>query len=113
MAKRSFADIINQYQILISGLKKNENELSLPIAIPDFEEHVSDAVEKDRQQEDLKAQLQQSTEQLTNLIKDLKEESSRLTSAIYSYYGKKSEKLEEFGIKPWKKSGRKGNRRAH
>ena len=102
MARKSFAEEINRYQLLVSGLMKNESELSLPIPASEFEQLVTDLVAEDRKQEDLKAQTQQSTERLNNLMKEIKEKSSRITSAIYAQYGKKSEKLEEFGIKPHK-----------
>ncbi|MDY6934031.1 MAG: hypothetical protein SVZ03_07400 [Spirochaetota bacterium] len=102
MAKRSFAEEINSIQLMIAGMRKNESELSLPISIADFEQLVSDALAEDRRQEELKAETQQSTERLNKIMKGLKEKTSRITSAIYGQYGKKSEKLEDFGIKPWK-----------
>ena len=111
MPKRAFAEEINSYQLLASGLKKNEKELHLPVKTPEFEKLTSDAVAEDRVQEELKAKTQQSTERLNKLLKELKEKSARIYSGLYAQYGKKSEKLEEFGIKPWKtgaKSRKKG-----
>lgn len=59
-------------------------------------------------QEELKAKTQQSTERLKKLMKDLNGTSARIVSAVYAQYGKKAEKLEEFGLKPWQSGGRKG-----
>ncbi len=110
MTKKAFAEEINRYQILVSGLKKNETELSLPVKVSEFDKLVADAVAEDRVQEELKAKTQQSTERLKKLMKDLNETSARIVSAVYAQYGKKAEKLEEFGLKPWQSGGRKGPR---
>ncbi len=45
------------------------------------------------------------------LLKELEGQSARITSAIYAQYGKKAEKLEEFGLKPWRSGGKKGPRK--
>ena len=110
MPKKAFAEKINSYQFLISGLKKNEKELSLPVKVAEFEKLVSDAVAEDRIQEELKAKTQQSTERLKKLLKDLEGMAARIVSAVYARYGKRSEKLEEFGLKPWRSGGKKGPR---
>ena len=59
----------------------------------------------------LKAKTQQSTERLNKLMKELRAKSARIISAIHSKYGKRSEKLEEFGLKPWRSGGKKGKRK--
>ena len=107
MPKRAFAEEINDYQLLLAGLKKNQKELSLAVRIPDFDKMVGDAVEENKVQEELKAKTQQSTQRLNKIVAGLKEQSARIYSGLYAQYGKKSEKLEEFGIKPWKTGARK------
>ena len=109
MAKRSYAELINIWDVLISGLKKNEKELSIPVKTADFEKAVNDARAEDKIQEELKAKTQQSTERLNKLLKDLKEKSARIVSGIHAQYGKKAEKLEEFGLKPFKSGRKKGS----
>jgi hypothetical protein len=54
--------------------------------------------------------LHQITEELNAAFKQLAGLDSQLTSLIYAKYTKKNDKLEEFGLKSWKPSGRKGPR---
>jgi Skp family chaperone for outer membrane proteins len=109
MGKSAYAELINRWDILISGLKKNEKELNLPVKTSDFEKLVNDARSEDKIQEDFKAKTQQSTERLNKLLKDLKEKSARIVSGVHAQYGKRAEKLEEFGLKPLKSGRKKGS----
>ncbi|MEW6556872.1 MAG: hypothetical protein AB1349_05890 [Elusimicrobiota bacterium] len=109
MGKSAYAERINRYEVLISGLKKNEKELNLPVKTAEFEKLVSDAKAQDKLQEELKAKQQQATERFNALMNDLKEKSARLVSGIHAQYGKKAEKLEEFGLKPLRTGRRKSS----
>ncbi|MBI4727549.1 hypothetical protein HY768_10110 [candidate division TA06 bacterium] len=92
---------------MLSGLKKNEKELALPVKIAEFAKLLDDARAEDKVQEELKAKTQESTVRLNKLMKDLKDNSARIISSLQGQYGKKNEKLEEFGIKPLKSGRRK------
>ena len=111
MAGRSFDGLLGLYEQMLSGLKANAKDLGeLPVKIADLEKAIADAKSENTVQEDLKAKTQESTERLKKVLADLKGLYSRLSSIVYGKYGKKVEKLEEFGLKPWKSGGRKGPR---
>ncbi len=111
MGRRSFSGLLGLYEQMLSGLKANAKELGeLPVKIADLEKAISTAKSENTVQEDLKAKTQQSTERLKKNLTDLKGLYSRLSSSVYGKYGKKVEKLEEFGLKPWKSGGKKGPR---
>ncbi|MEW6557934.1 MAG: hypothetical protein AB1349_11400 [Elusimicrobiota bacterium] len=111
MADRSFAGLIGLYEQMLAGLKANTKDLGdLPVKIAEFEEAIATVKSENSVQEDLKAKTQQSTERLKKYMSELKGFYARLSSSVYGKYGKKMEKLEEFGLKPWKSGGKKGPR---
>ncbi|MDO8735083.1 MAG: hypothetical protein Q7K21_08010 [Elusimicrobiota bacterium] len=109
MGRLSFSGLLGLYEQMLSGLKTNAKDLGeLPVKAADFEKAIAAAKSENTVQEDFKAKTQQSTERLKKDTADLKGLYSRLSSSVYGKYGKKVEKLEEFGLKPWKSGGRKG-----
>lgn len=110
--KRDYAGVTEHYTMLLSGFKANAVDFTAyKEEIKKLEEQTKNAVAKNEEQEKAKAAFHQLSEKLNSILKELKQLTSRLESAIYAKYGKKNDKLEEFGLRAWKSGGRKGQRK--
>ncbi len=101
MPRQSFAERMAQWGLLKQGLTANAADLAfLEAERTQFTALLASLGTLDAQQEALKAQLQQVTQELDTKVGQATALESRLRASIKGKYGAKSEKLEEFGIKP-------------
>lgn len=101
MPRQSFAERMAQWGLLKQGLTANAADLAfLEAERTQCTTLLANLGTLDAQQEALKAQLQQTTQELGEKIGQMKALESRLRASLKGKYGAKSEKLEEFGIKP-------------
>ncbi len=101
MPKQAFAERMAQWGLLKQGLDANAAELTfLEAERTQITALVASLGTLDAQQEALKAQLQQVTQELKAKISQMMLLESRLRASLKGKYGAKNEKLEEFGIKP-------------
>ncbi|MEW6557708.1 MAG: hypothetical protein AB1349_10190 [Elusimicrobiota bacterium] len=110
---KRFSELIGFFKLLIAGFKANASDFSsFQQDVKTLDSLISQAEMQNQKQEDAEAKYHQLTEELNRIMKDAKGLSARLTSAVYARYGKKSDRLEEFGLKAWKSGGKKGKRKA-
>ena len=101
MAKQAFAERLAQWNLLKQGLDANAAELAfLDAERGQLTALVTSMATLEAQQEALKAQLQQTTQELDGKVAQMAALDSRLRASLKGKYGAKNEKLEEFGIKP-------------
>lgn len=71
--QRSYASLIDRYNLLISGFKTNEGDFAEYKAdITKFDQLVGAATKKNDEQEKTKAALHQISEEMTVMMKELK-----------------------------------------
>ena len=105
MPRQSFAERMAQWGLLKQGLTANAADLAfLEAERTQFTALATSLGALDAQQEALKAQLQQVTQDLNAKVGQMKGLESRLRASLKGKYGTKNEKLEEFGIKPTRRA---------
>ncbi|MDI6739712.1 MAG: hypothetical protein QME74_05050 [Candidatus Edwardsbacteria bacterium] len=110
---KDFSKAVNALSLRAQGIDKNKADFSSAAdqgIVKPFLSVATRIKEIDARQEQAKAILHQITEELKTAMKSATGLDSQLTSLIYAKYTKKNDKLEEFGLKAWKPSGRKGPR---
>ncbi|MBI4726968.1 hypothetical protein HY768_07055 [candidate division TA06 bacterium] len=110
---KDFSQAVNALTARAQGLDKNKADFASAAdqgIVKPFLSGAAKIKDIDARQEQAKAALHQITEELNSAMKDVAGLESQLTSLIYAKYTKKNDKLEEFGLKSWKPSGRKGPR---
>ena len=110
---KDYGNIVNALTMRAQGLDKNKADFSSATdqqIVKPFNDKFGKVKEINSRQEQAKALLHQTTEELQAALKDMGTLDSQLTSLIYAKYTKKNDKLEEFGLKAWKTGGKKGPR---
>jgi len=109
---KDFDEMLAAVGLRLDGFKKNAADFKEAKAdIAQLEKRSADAKILNSEQEDLKAKLHQKSEQLNSVVKEIVSVEARLSSTVYGKYGKKNDKLEDFGLKSWQSGGRKGPRK--
>jgi len=100
MSKQAFAERMARWNLLQQGLAANAAELAfLDAERGQVTALVASLAALDAQQEALKAQLQQTTQELDGKVGQMAALESRVRASLKGKYGAQDEKLEEFGIK--------------
>jgi uncharacterized protein involved in exopolysaccharide biosynthesis len=100
MARQTYAERLVQWNLLKQGLDANTADLAfLEAERGQFAALLANVTALDAQQEALKAQLQQTTQELDDTLARTTTLASRLRASLIGKYGAKNEKLEAFGIK--------------
>jgi hypothetical protein len=103
MSKKSLADHLVVWDKLATAIKNKASELP---ALQPFVEVLKDATvevrEAKQRQVTLRAAAQQASRDLEAAMEKASEAEVRLNRGILSAYGYKSEKLVEFGLRPWR-----------
>jgi chromosome segregation ATPase len=108
MPRTSFSENMARWELLRQGLAANAADLAfLSAEQAQLTSLLTDLRSLDARQENLKAQLQQVTQELEGKVAQAGELESRLRASLKGKYGGRNEKLEEFGIKPPRPSSRK------
>jgi hypothetical protein len=95
----------------MTGMQSNEADLKpLGLDPKELTALVDSIVQQDGVQERLKAELHDASQKLYSSRAELKEYISRAVSLLEGKYGKKSPKLQEFGIAPRQVNPHKGPR---
>ena len=99
MPNKSFAARILEWETRAKGLTANASDLPfLSDLQTEFGTLLTAVKDLNAQQETLKAQTQQTTQQLNGKLAQLEKLDARLTSHLQGKYGKSDKKLEEFGL---------------
>jgi hypothetical protein len=104
MARTSFADIVVDGEQLNASLAANAADL--PHLEPQRLEMAAllvDIKTLSTRQDAEKAAVQQTTKEMTEKVTLVRQLSTRLRAGVMQFYGNKSEKLVEFGMKPFRK----------
>mgnify|MGYP001419193951 CR=1 FL=1 len=108
---KSTADFQGTAEGLIKGGETNKVEVGKwGLNTVEFRKLLDKFIGANALQEKLKADLHQSTNDLTAVKQDLQKEIARWISTLEGNYGKTGEKLQEFGIAPRMLRPRKGPR---
>ena len=112
---KDFSKKLSALTARYQGLDKNKADFASPpdqSVVAPYLAKSAKIKEIDGRQEQAKAILHQISEELGAALKDMEALDAKLVSLIYSKYTKKSDKLEEFGLKAWKTGGVRGPRKA-
>jgi hypothetical protein len=107
---RNFSKAIAELTARSAGLDKNKADFA---SAPDqaivtaFLTKFTKARDLNARQELAKAALHEITQELDATMKDMNDSDAKTVALIHSKYSKKSDKLEEFGLKAWKHGKRK------
>jgi hypothetical protein len=100
MARKTYAERLVQWNLLKQGLDANAADLAfLEAERGQLVALLANIAALDAQQEALKAQVQQTTQELDDKLAQMTTVASRLRASLIGKYGAKNEKLEAFGIK--------------
>lgn len=110
MPKTSFADIATDWERLIATVVNNKDDLqTLDPYRSQLETELAGARTAGIRQAAAKAEAQQATRDLEGSLTRGKDLAERLRTGIISKYGRRSEKLTEFQIKPLRPSKKKAS----
>ncbi|MFL6258134.1 MAG: hypothetical protein ACJ76Y_00360 [Thermoanaerobaculia bacterium] len=108
MPNKAFADVITEWEKLLATVIANKDDLqSLDSYRQQLEAEVAAARAANLRQSAAKAETQQSTRDLEGSFKRGHDLADKLRLGIRSRYGKRSEKLTEFGLKVFRAGGKK------
>ncbi|HEY2290860.1 MAG TPA: hypothetical protein VGM86_09185 [Thermoanaerobaculia bacterium] len=108
MPNKAFADIITGWQKLLATVTANKDDLqSLDSYRQQLEAEVTAAQEANLRQSTSQAGAQQATRDLEGSLTRGHDLADKLRFGIKSRYGKRSEKLTEFGLKVFRGGGKK------
>lgn len=101
MARTSFADTATDWERLIANVVNNKDDLqSLEPYRTQLETELAGARTASLRQAAAQAEAQQATRDLEGFLQRGKDLAERLRTGVISRYGRRSEKLAEFRIKP-------------
>jgi hypothetical protein len=108
MPNQSFADVITDWQKLLATVAANKEDLqSLDSDRQQLEAEVTTAKEANMRQSASQAAAQQATRDLESSLKRGHNLADQLRFGIKARYGKRNEKLKEFGLKVFRGGGKK------
>jgi hypothetical protein len=108
MPKKAFADVVTDWEKLLATVNANKDDLQF---IDSFRQQlateVAGAREANMRQSAAQAVAQQATRDLEGFLQRGSDLADHLRFGIKTRYGKRSEKLKEFGLKVLRAGGRK------
>jgi hypothetical protein len=108
MPKQSFADIVTDWEKLLATVNANKDDLQF---IDGFRQQLvtelAGARDASMRQAAAQAEAQQATRDLEDALQRGSDMADHLRSGIKTRYGKRNEKLKEFGLKVLRAGGRK------
>jgi len=108
MPNKSFADVITDWQKLLATVIANKDDVqSLDSYRQQLEAEVATAKEANVRQSTANALAQQATRDVEGSLKRGRDLADKLRFGIKARYGKRSEKLTEFGLKVFRGGGKK------
>jgi len=108
MPNQAFADVMTGWQKLLATVAANKDDLQpLDSYRQQLEAEVTAAKEANMRQSVAKAETQQATRDVEGSLKRGHDLADKLRLGIKSRYGKRSEKLTEFGLKVFRGGGKK------
>jgi hypothetical protein len=108
MPNKAFAAVITEWEKLLATVVANKDDLqSLDNYRQQLETEVATARSANIRQSTALAEAQQATRDLESALKQGHDLADKLRFGIKSRYGKRSEKLTEFGLKVVREGGRK------
>jgi hypothetical protein len=108
MPNQSFADVITDWEKLLATVTTNKDDLqSLDSYRQQLATELAAAKDANMRQSATKAETQQATRDLEGSLTRGHDLADKLRMGIKSRYGKRSEKLTEFGLKVFRAGGKK------
>lgn len=108
MPNQSFADVITDWQKLLATVAANKDDLQfIDNYRQQLEAEVAGAKEANMKQSAAQAEAQQATRDLEGFLKRGSDLADQLRFGIKTRYGKRNEKLKEFGLKVFRAGGKK------
>lgn len=108
MPRQSFADVTTDWEKLLATVTANKDDLqSIDGYRQQLEAEIAAARSANMRQSAAKAETQQSTRDLEGSLQRGRELADKLRMGIKIRYGKRSEKLTEFGLKVFRGGGKK------
>lgn len=103
MPKESYGDHMSVWERLVASLENNSQDLGhLRREIDILKQALAEAREAKHRQITLRAASQQASRDLDTAMEKANEVAVRLNKGILTQYGYRSEKLVEFGLRPWR-----------
>lgn len=108
MPKRSFGNHLSIWERLAASVSNNIGELpALQRDLEILKQAVEEVREAKNRQTELRAAMQQATRDLEAAMEKANLTAVRVHEGLLSAYGSKSEKLTEYGFRPWRTRRRK------
>jgi len=108
MPKQSFADVMTDWQKLLATVAANKDDLQfIDTYRQQLEAEVAGAQQANMRQSASQAEAQQATRDLEGFLKRGSDLADHLRFGIKTRYGKRNEKLKEFGLKVFRGGGKK------
>lgn len=108
MPNQSFADVITDWEKLLATVTANKDDLPFIDSYrQQLEAEVAGAREANMRQSAAQAQAQQATRDLEGFLQRGRNLADHLRFGIKTKYGKRNEKLKEFGLKVFRAGGKK------
>lgn len=103
MPKESYGDHMSAWDRLVASLENNSQDFGhLRRELDILKEALTEAREAKHRQIMLRAASQQASRDLDTAMEKANEIAVRLNKGILTQYGYRSEKLVEFGLRPWR-----------
>lgn len=110
MPRTSFADIATEWEKLLTTVTNNKDDLqNLETYRSQLEAELTAARAANIRQAAAQAEAQQATRDLEGAIARGRDLALRLRAGITTRYGRRSEKLTEFGMKPFRPGKKKAS----
>jgi hypothetical protein len=108
MPNQSFADIITDWEKLLATVAANKDDLQfMDSERQQLATEIAGAKEANMRQSAAQSQAQQATRDLEGFLKRGHDLADKLRFGIKARYGKRGEKLKEFGLKVFRAGGKK------
>lgn len=107
MARQNRAVVQKKLELRSKALAANSNELPhLEVPVGKFEVLLGQVKELTAEQASLTAQKQEVSKRLSEVLREVQFLSTFLDAGIRQHYGNRSEKLVEFGLRPFRSQPR-------
>ncbi len=104
MPNTSFADVVTEWEKLLTAVTANQADLQhLEVYRAELEVELGKAKIANSRQSALQAEVQQMTRDVEAAIATGRDLATRIRTGVRSKYGGRSEKLTEFGLRPFRK----------
>lgn len=110
---KQFGEISVRLEKMADGVAIHNKEAIFPVQLKekDLRDKRTNLENLRQTYEELQTKARLAYDEYANSAQKLEEELSKNESALYGSYGKKNQVLTDFGLEPWKKTGKTGPRK--